>query len=239
MRDEERQFSVIIPTLQRSPILEEVVLRCARNPLVLEILVINNAPDPVPFTHPRMRVLQQDQNIFVNPAWNLGVREAAGSLIAIVNDDVLFEDEAFSHAACILRRGFFGIVGPDLSAYHDDSTRRISHRLARHDATTRWFGTFMCLRRKDYVPIPDELEIWGGDDWLILNQRRPPASLIRTRFSTDMSTTSRAEEFRQRFDSEQRELARLLAPVHGTRWWHRAQHIHGLVRNRLHLLTGR
>lgn len=234
-----RPFSIVVPTLQRSPRLQEVTLRCAEHPLVREVLVINNAQEPIPFSHPRVRVLQQEQNIFVNPAWNLGVREARGELVALVNDDVLFEDEALTHAAGILRRGFFGIVGPDLSAFHDDGSRRISHRLARHDATTRYFGTFMCLRREDYRPVPQELRIWGGDDWLIATQRRPPAALIRTPFRTEMSTTSRAEEFQRMFLQERETTDRLLAPPWGTRWWHRAQHVHGLVRNRLYELTGR
>lgn len=233
------RFTVVIPTLQRAPELEETTLRCAAHPLVEEVLVINNHTSPLPFAHPRLRVLQQEQNIFVNPAWNLGAREARGDLLAIVNDDVLFEDEALTHAARILRRGLFGIVGPDLSTFHDDGSRRISHRLARHNAPTRLFGTFMCLRTRDYVPVPDELKIWGGDDWLIANQRRPPAALIRTPFRTDMSTTTRAEEFQRMFLAEREATDRLLAPLQGSRWWHRAQHFHEVVRNEIHLRTGR
>lgn len=232
-------FSVIIPTLQRADGLQGVAMRCARHPLVREVLIINNVPEPLPFTDPKLRVLQQETNIFVNPAWNLGAREATGELLAIVNDDVEFADEALTHAARILRRGLFGIVGPDLSTFHDDGSRRISHRLARHDAPTRRFGTFMCLRRSDYLPVPDELQIWGGDDWLIANQRRPPAALIRTPFRTDMSTTTRAAEFQRRFDAEQEALRTLLAPIRGRRWWHRAQHAHEVVRNAIHRRTDR
>lgn len=233
------EFTVVIPTLQRAPGLRSLVLRCAEHPSVREVLVVNNAPEPLPVTHPRLRVLQQGTNIFVNPAWNLGAREARGSLLAIVNDDVEFEDEALTHAAGILRRGFFGIVGPDLSTFSDDGSGRISHRLARHDAPRRRFGTFMCLRRTDYVPVPDELRIWGGDDWLIAQQRRPPAALIRTRFRTDMSTTTRAEEFQRLFEQERERTDRLLAAVRGTRWWHRLQHHHEVLRNGVYRWTGR
>jgi len=233
------RFTVIIPTLQRSSGLREVTLRTAAHPLVCEVLVINNAPTPLGFDHHKLRVLQQDTNIYVNPAWNLGAREARGDLLAIVNDDVSFEDEALTRAATILRHGFFGIVGPDLSCFHDDGSRRISHRLARHDAPTRRFGTFMCMRRADFVPVPEELRIWGGDDWLIANQRRPPAALVRTPFRTDMSTTTRAEEFQLMFAAEREATDRLLSEVRGTRWWHQAQHHFGSVRNALYRRTGR
>ena len=238
MRSDAR-FSVIIPTLQRSDGLRGVALQCARHPLVQEVLVINNAPVELGFTHPRLRVLQQETNIFVNPAWNLGASEARGAYLAIVNDDVEFDDEALTYAGRILRRGIFGIVGPDKSTFHDDGARPISHRLARHAAPTRWFGTFMCLRRSDYVPIPDDLRIWGGDDWLIANQRRPPAALIRTRFRTEMSTTTRSAEFQQMFSAEREATERLLAPIRGRKWWHHAQRWHENLRNRLYLATGR
>lgn len=235
----DRTFSVVIPTLQRASELRATALQCAQHPLVAEVLIVNNSPEPLDFSHPSIRVLQQDSNIYVNPAWNLAAEEARAEYLAIVNDDLTFEDEALSHAGKILRHGLFGIVGPDLSTFHDDGSRRISHRLARHDAPTRFFGTFMCLRRSDYVAIPDTLRIWGGDDWLIANQRKPPAALIRTPFRTDMSTTTRAEEFQRMFDSEQEELDRLMAPLRRRHWWQRVQHVHEKVRNRIHVLTGR
>lgn len=234
-----QRISVIIPTLQRSPMLEDVASLCAEHHLVLEVLIINNAPESIQFSHPKITVLQQEKNIYVNPAWNLGAEYARGDVLAIVNDDVIFDAEALTTAAKILRWGFFGIVGPDLSCFSDDGSRRITHRPARHDAPTRYFGTFMCLRRRDYVHIPESLKIWGGDDWLIAVQRRPPAALIRTPFRTDMSTTTRAEEFQLMFANERSVTDELLSTVRGTRWWHRAQHWYQWCRNLLYTWSGR
>lgn len=91
-----QQFSVVIPTLQKSSRLEEVVSICTDHPLVHEVLVINNAQQPLTLNSPKVRVLQQEQNIYVNPAWNLGAREARGEYLAIVNDDVIFDPEALT-----------------------------------------------------------------------------------------------------------------------------------------------
>ena len=109
-----------------------------------------------------MRVLQQAENIYVNPAWNLGAREAKAEFLAIVNDDVRFGDEVFA----VARRGlrWFGVVGPDRSTFTLPSPDRVRLRPARPTATTFEFGTFMCLRRRDYLPIPETMRIWGGDD---------------------------------------------------------------------------
>ena len=69
------------------------------HPTVREVIVVNNHPDPLDFGRENVRVLQQERNIYVNPAWNLGAREARGKYLAILNDDVLFEPELLDAAA--------------------------------------------------------------------------------------------------------------------------------------------
>ncbi len=60
-------FSVVIPTLQRSPDLHPLIEQCAAHPLVLEVLIINNSTDPLTSESSKVRVIQQDENIYVNP----------------------------------------------------------------------------------------------------------------------------------------------------------------------------
>lgn len=217
------KFSVVIPTLQQSDILHSVVELCAAHPLVAEVLVINNASAPVVFASQKIRVLDQGVNIFVNPAWNLGARESRGEFLAIVNDDVLFAPNVFDVAARALRGGLFGVVGPDRSAFHGAPGKgRVT--IARPSGTIFGFGVFMCLRRSDYRPVPEEMKIWGGDDWLILTSPRPPGALLGVPFETEMSTTSGRPEIQALRQQEQEIADRLLAPLHGSRWWHRPWH---------------
>lgn len=218
MLRETAPFTVIIPTLQRAPELWPLVDHCAAHPLVREILVINNAQTPLSWDSPKVHVLHQETNIFVNPAWNLGAREASGELIAIINDDVLFNDDVFDEAAKVLRRGLFAMVVPDRSCFHGDGwDKPISHRLATGRLNLVW-GTFMAMRREDYRPIPDSLLIWGGDDYLYWSQDKPNAVLIRTRFKTTMGTTSGSTEFQQLREGEYDETMAMVSRLH--RWWH-------------------
>ena len=213
------EFSVIIPTLQRAKELRELVEQCAAHPLVLEVLVINNAPQPLHWESRKVRVLQQAENIYVNPAWNLGAREARGKYLAIVNDDVLFDGAAFDAAARGLK--WFGIVGPDRSAFTLAAPGKVRLRPARKSAAMFGFGTFMCMRRRDYDPIPEQMRIWGGDDWLIARQSRPPGVILGVPFRTEMGTTSSSPEAQALRAQEQAVADHILLPLHGTRWWHR------------------
>lgn len=218
MRSAFGKFSVIIPTLQRSPELWPLVEQCAAHPLVAEVLVINNAPEPLWWESPKVRVLEQETNIYVNPAWNLGAREAAGEFLAIVNDDVRFHDDVFHVAAKVLRAGRFSMIGPSQSCLTSTAEGSPSFRFGSLGTTP--FGTLMMLRRADYVPIPHELLIWGGDHWLMLNQKKPVAKFTRTYLRTDMSTTSGSPEFRAMREAEDRRAHALCSPLRRKRWWH-------------------
>lgn len=215
------RFSVIIPTLQRSPDLHPLVEQCASHPRVQEVLVINNAPQPLSWDSEKIRVLQQEHNIYVNPAWNLGAREARGEYLAIVNDDVRFEDEALDFVGQALDRGYFGIIGPDKSNFYGFLPGGMSLRIATMDNISFGFGTFMAMKREDYIPIPEDMRIWGGDDWLFLQQRKPNAILLGTPFETEMSTTSSSHEFARLRAEELVISAPILGALRHTRWWHR------------------
>lgn len=214
------QFSVIIPTLQFADGLDGLVRQCAAHPLVVEVLVINNASSPLRWESNKVRVLQQSENIYVNPAWNLGAREARGEFLAIINDDVRFDDAAFSVALRGLR--WFGIVGPAASCFSLSTGKRTALCLpTRISATWSGLGTFMCLRRSNYVPIPEEMLIWGGDDWLLKQQSRPPGAIHGVWFKTQMGTTSRSPMAQAMWSVEQERALRHLTPLHGIHWWHR------------------
>lgn len=212
-------FSVIIPTLQRSAELHQLVDQCVAHPRVQEIIVINNARTPVTWNSPKVRVLQQERNIFVNPAWNLGVENASGEYIAIVNDDVLFSEEVFDYAARLLRLPFVGMVGPD-GAFMNRPGLALSHRIAGEGHIPLGMGVFMAMRRKDYLPVPDTMKIWGGDDWLYWTQRMPSRVLLGGGFRTDMSTTSGSAEFSPLREADRQATLQALATVRGRRWWH-------------------
>jgi len=187
------EFSVVIPTLQRSPLLGGLIDMFGAHPLVGEIIVINNAQTPLPYEHAKLRVLDQERNIFVNPAWNLGAREARADHLIISNDDLVVPPQIIDALAAKLRRGRVGMIGPDASCF----LRRRSGRAWFMPIYRRtWgYGTFMVLPTRNYVPIPEDLTIWCGDSWLFDHQPHRNFAFRGVAIETPIHVTSADPEF--------------------------------------------
>lgn len=212
------QFSVIIPTLQRSEELRPLLELCSAHPRVLEILLINNAPQPITWEIAKLRVLDQEENIFVNPAWNLGAREARGDYLAIINDDVLFDSALFDYAAKTLSRPAVGILGLDGAFINKPAAGKPRVRIATRSHVSYGYGMAMFLRRKHYVPIPDSIKIWGGDAWLFLHQKWPNRVISGIEVKADVSVTSSSEEF-QKLRYEEYDATHALIGSMTLPWW--------------------
>lgn len=183
-------FSVVIPTLQRSVELPELLGLLCSHPLVGEVIVVNNAPAPIEVSHPKINVLNQDQNIFVNPAWNLGVSHAQFENLIIANDDIRFPQELLDRAAIWMSKRF-GVIGPADAAFQQTGRGKVRLRPAYR--RSYGFGTLMMMRTASYVPIPDDLRIWSGDTWLFHQQVCRNYVFEGVRICTPMSTTMDSE----------------------------------------------
>ena len=181
-------FSVIIPTLQRSEALGPLVAMYARHPRVSEILIINNEQRPLAWDSPKVRVLQQSENIYVNPAWNLGMLEAREPYLCISNDDIYFDPKIIDYAAKVLDKGKYSLLGPSTSALNGRDGQ-IRHGLCL--SPKRPFGTLMFMVADTYVPIPPEPLIWSGDDWLFWNRDKPAAEIRGIAIRTEMGTSAK------------------------------------------------
>lgn len=186
-------LSVIIPTLQASDRLLPLVHMYCKHSAVGEVIIINNSVAPLQIPHPKVRVLQQAENIYVNPAWNLGVKEAQYSLLLISNDDISISPRTVSVIARILRLPL-GVVGMHVTnlSRRSDGVPWFVPTLQR----TRGYGTLMGVARRNYVPIPESLRVWYGDDWLMGHQRRLNVALRGVQVLTkdgDGESVSRSE----------------------------------------------
>ena len=168
-----KSFAIIIPTMWCSPLLNQMLPVYCASQLVKEVIIIDNNPRMKPkdlFSHPKIICLPQPHNIFVNPAWNLGVSYTDQYPI-LANDDIqvsglrilleeiqkLFENKAFDLiGASVNNLGKWnGMVMP----YNK------SNGFPR-----RSFGCFMACRKYHY--IPEQLKVYSGDVFLFDNAQK-------------------------------------------------------------------
>jgi len=176
----EEKFSIIIPTLWKAneqllPMLDIYI----NNELIGEIIIIDNDISNTPTLpqHPKIKILPQKENIFVNPAWNLGVKTSEFNKLMIANDDILLQKSDFNE---LLNKILYSLltsgklIGIDQSCYHNINEEKIKLKkinfpdLYKHEIPYG-FGCLMFINKEDYKEIPEELKIGCGDNFLFQN----------------------------------------------------------------------
>lgn len=166
-----------------------------------EVIVINNHFDnqcidivlsKMQTSKGKLKFVTNGQNNYVNPSWNMGVRLAKYDNIALCNDDITFDPRHVFIAHSELRDCIFGIhpESYEMPPIKDGAiaTGRIEVKTRPHG-----FGCLMVLSKRDYVPIPEDLRVSFGDDWLFKSIPNRIAMLFP--IQTEMSTTSHDAEF--------------------------------------------
>lgn len=161
-----KRFSVIIPTLWKPEFFLDTLYKLDACNLVEEIIIISNALPPECQLPKKVILLQQEENVGVNPAWNLGVSVAKSNYITLLNDDFVTNWSILKEIRELLKDSNVGIVGLGV----ESKTKQVS--LDRIEVRPNGFGCFMSFRRDVYSEIPKELVIYFGDDWLLYSSSK-------------------------------------------------------------------
>jgi len=162
-------FSVFLPTIWSSNIEDiDIFINKLQNcDLVDEIILINNAPQKYSGRYSdlsKIRELKYD-NIYVNPAWNVGVYQSKNELVCILNDDVDFNLDVFEFIKEQLDRDDVKIIGASKSSYHRESDG--DFYLEKVKVRNSGWACIMFFKKKNWTIIPSDLKIYFGDDYLI------------------------------------------------------------------------
>jgi hypothetical protein len=170
-------YSVIIPTLWKSNLEKfyDTLQNFCEDDRVKEIILIDN---DITFKHPiKLKILElsklkyypQEENIYVNPSWNLGVKKSNGIYIIHMNDDFYITSHhnitslITSHHNHINKA--VSIYGISTSCYIEEPTSSEIVITDNEGNGTGW-GCFFIIARDKWVNIPNELKIWFGDDYI-------------------------------------------------------------------------
>ena len=174
------KMSIIIPTLQKSGnILANLLKVLSADNAVEEIMVIDNSLVGYQCTIPKVKIIVPEENLFVNGAWNYGVKNMKGSFFGLLNDDILVPNGFCSDVLNFLMSnrqvGVLGYDSEDKFVYRDfkqfdappPNTKMRPVPLLKTLEVQYW-GAAIFGHKTNYYQIPDNLKIYCGYNYLLL-----------------------------------------------------------------------
>ncbi len=220
-------LQLIIPTLWRPPALVTILTNTLNSSMVERLVLIDNAPEQQPtaacgvLQHPKLVWLPQPSNLYVNQAWNLGMEQIgdADVVVGILNDDIAIPDAVLKalNADWGTRDPADAVVMgllPPPAEPTPWALEPVSYQPQQSiGVQCRGFGSALFLRRRHFQPIPQELRIWFGDDWILRQARLVlgmRSSLIHREHHVTMQAMRASQQFRELLAQDKRAARTLL-----------------------------
>jgi len=151
------------------------------------------------------------KNIYVNPAWNLGVNESRYDFINLLNDDMVYDLNVLDKLKDRLKpgSGLYGIISGDENLGQPKNTDCSIDFIELYDCALHHFGQCMFIHKADWEPIIPGLDINFGDDFLIHNNlyhKRPVWLIYNTWQGTIPNQTVKDEKLVEGFYERERPI---------------------------------
>ena len=198
-------YTIVIPTMWKRPDqLCAMLDRYSESDWISEILLIDNGgvdrSEVDPYT--LVKVLNDGNNLFVNPSWNLGVANATCDKVILANDDITIPDLDWALLEIDVAINPGVLIGLDKNSFKQKRTGELGPvRVVKHEGGHEYgFGVFMAFYKESYIPIPEELKVWFGDSFLY--KLLDPYVLTGIDVQTDMRSTSRTMNLKKQHKLE-------------------------------------
>lgn len=169
-------FSIIIPTLLKdTEVLNKLLSQLNDDNTVGEIIIIDNSCSSFKTGFSKVKVHVPKENLFVNPAWNLGIKLSSTEFkyFGILNDDIIFQKNLFElvHAFLESASDDVGLLGIDCiantpKAQFDTYPENRDAEIVETSKLEGFFGSAFFGNKKNYFEIPDEMKVFYGDHFL-------------------------------------------------------------------------
>lgn len=187
------KFSVVMPTLWKSPKIWYLLDEIENHPLIGELVLIDNDytyNTRISKEYSKIVPISSKRNLYVNPAWNIGVANSIYDNICILSDDLIFDFSIFDWIGGVIDKG---IIGQNAENYYLESNYdfRIEPMVNRE-----WgWGCLMFLKKENWVDIDNRMKVAYGDDFLMHKVKGGSWMLRGLKIETKMSETSLTGEF--------------------------------------------
>ena len=106
-------LTIIIPTLQKNTnALNNLLSTLDSDNKVGEIIVIDNSLKGIVFKSEKIKIITPKENLYVNPSWNLGVKNAKYNKIGLLNDDIAIPVNFCTQISNLIENKM-GLIGMD------------------------------------------------------------------------------------------------------------------------------
>lgn len=197
-------IEIVIPTVWKSVHIHTMLPRYINNPYVKKIHLIDNGKD----AENQLKVNSYKLNIYkphryngywVNPAWNLGVEKCEeDSIVCLIGDDILFDDSIFQYISQHENEiQLMGMQKENLKHFTPDI--KYNPDIISVENRDWGWGIFIVTHKKYWKPIPKELKVYYGDDWLIRYLGVQPQMLTGLPIDGQMSASADVKGVSERF----------------------------------------
>ena len=189
-------ISVIMPTMWKPKMVMATIKQIVEQPAVGELIIIDNSEtdsnafDIFHTEFPKVVYINEGKNTYVNPAWNKGVSLAKYDKLLFVNDDVE-ADWSFVNALEEYITSDKGMIGAGVSCWQYNEQHEGSGGIVPiWNHRPNCYGCVFAMHKESYVPIPDNLLIHFGDDWLFTKQHKQNYEIINWKMGGESEQTS-------------------------------------------------
>ena len=169
-------ISVVVPTMWRYAPFLDFLYNLVKLDVIGEVVIINNdvfaTPPHKVLADKKITLINCERNIYVNPAWNLGVRISKYDKICVINDDVTVDLKLFYKMNEFLSAdiGTVGIVAGDPNLGQPSFVNGSIDFVEWSGQFMYGFGNMFFIHRSNWIDIPNELKIYYGDNWVFDTQ---------------------------------------------------------------------
>lgn len=177
MTNMHNKFSIVIPTMQKDiSILNKLIKELEEDSCVDEIIIIDNSTKGFESEFKKVRVIVPKKNLYINPSWNLGVKESRNEYVGILNDDLLLPKNYCSEVLKFIENTEkVGLVGIDSTLINNTTKEDFEHypedkplifEPMNKSIDTYYWGSAIFGKKANFYLIPENLKIWCGDNYL-------------------------------------------------------------------------
>jgi hypothetical protein len=184
-------YSIIIPTMWKCNRFQQTLRELSAHELVGEIILIDNTPNDLKIELPKLIHILEGKNTYVTAPWNKGAKLAKYDKLLILNDDIWMDWNILNILEPHITEQI-GLIGLEETEYNIEHSND-AFGLEPIERRNGGWGCAIFVHKENYTPIPEEMKVWGQDDWLFVkarNRRKQNYKLVGYTIYGELSVTN-------------------------------------------------